>query len=137
MTMTQIRVGDALPPRSFTIDRAQLVRYAEASGDFNPIHLDERTAVAAGLPGVVAHGMLTMALAGLVVTEWAGDQGALTEYAVRFVRPVVVPADRPAMVEVSGMVSEVLPDRQVRIELEVRCEGEQVLGRARAVARLG
>ena len=84
-------VGDQLPAQDFPIGRADLVRYAGASGDFNPIHWNERFAKAVGLPDVIAHGMFTMAAAIRVVTDWAGDPGAVVEYGVRFTRPVVVP----------------------------------------------
>ena len=83
-------VGDALPTQEFPIRRADLVRYAGASGDFNPIHWNERFAKSVGLPDVIAHGMLTMAAAVRVVTDWCGDPGAVVEYNVRFTRPVVV-----------------------------------------------
>ena len=95
--------GDALPPLSATVTRADLVRYAGASGDFNPIHWNERFAREVGLPDVIAHGMLTMALAGRVVTDWVGDPGAVLEYGARFTRPVVVPDDgEGATVEVTA-----------------------------------
>ena len=81
-------VGDALPALSLRVTRAELVRYAGASGDFNPIHWNERFAVGVGLPNVIAHGMLTMALAGRLVTHWIGDPGAVVGYAARFTRPV-------------------------------------------------
>ena len=91
------------------------MRYAGASGDFNVIHWNERVARAVGLPDVIAHGMLTMAHAGRVVTDWAGDPGAVVEYGVRFTKPVVVPDDDAgATVTVSGTVAEKLDDRRVR-----------------------
>ncbi|MDP9429815.1 MAG: MaoC family dehydratase N-terminal domain-containing protein, partial [Actinomycetota bacterium] len=86
-------VGTELPEQTYPVIRADLVRYAGASGDFNPIHWNERVATEVGLPGVIAHGMLTMALAARAVTAWAGDPAALVEYHVRFGRPVVVPDD--------------------------------------------
>src|SRR3954447_11609309 len=88
-----VDVGTELPEQVFRVTRADLVRYAGASGDFNPIHWNDRTATSVGLPGVIAHGMLTMALAGRIVTDWVGDPGAVTEFGVRFTRPVVVPDD--------------------------------------------
>ena len=95
-------------PQTYRVTRADLVRYAGASGDFNPIHWSDRTAVAVGLPGVIAHGMFTMALAGRAVTAWAGDPGAVVEYGVRFTRPVVVPDDdEGAEVVVTGAVRSV------------------------------
>jgi acyl dehydratase len=133
--------GDSLPPLTLQITRADLVRYAGASGDFNPIHWSDRVATEVGLPGVIAHGMLTMALAGRLVTQWTGDPGAVRSYGVRFTRPVVVPDDdKGATVEISGTVSEVLdgPDgaRTARIAITARFEGRTVLGRATAEVAL-
>src|SRR3954467_13444436 len=91
--MSEVAVGPELPEQPFPVTRADLVRYAGASGDFNPIHWNERVATSVGLPDVIAHGMLTMALAARVVTAWAGDPGALVEYQVRFGRPVRGPDD--------------------------------------------
>ena len=122
-----------LPP----VTRLQLIKYAGASGDFNPIHTIDEAAEQAGLPGVIAHGMLTMAVAIRVVTDWVGDPGALVEYGVRFTRPVVVPDDdKGAVVEVSGAVAEKLADSQVRVELTATSDGKTVLGKAFAVVRL-
>ena len=113
------------------------MRYAGASGDFNVIHWNERVAKAVGLPDVIAHGMLTMAEAGRLVTDWCGDPGAVVEYGVRFTRPVVVPDDdEGAVVEVSGAVAEKLDDRKVRVDLTATSEGKTVLGKAFAVVRL-
>lgn len=81
------------PAKTFRVTRADLVRYAGASGDFNPIHWSDRFATKVGLPGVIAHGMFTMALVGRAITEWAGSPDAVVEYGVRFTRPVVVPDD--------------------------------------------
>ena len=132
-----VQVGAALPERSFPVRRADLVRYAGASGDFNPIHWDERVARSVGLPDVIAHGMLTMALAAQVLTDWAGDPGAVVEYGVRFARPVVVPSGADAAVLlVSARVAEKLPHRRVRVELTATSAGEKVLGQARAVVQL-
>ena len=89
--LRRVEVGAVLPAQEFPITRADLVRYAGASGDFNPIHWNERFATEVGLPNVIAHGMFTMASAIRVVTDWAGDPGAVVEYGVRFTRPVVVP----------------------------------------------
>jgi acyl dehydratase len=119
------------------VTRRDLVRYAGASGDFNVIHWNERVAKSVGLPNVIAHGMLTMALAGRFVTEWAGDPGAVTEFAVRFSSPVVVPDDdKGATVEIAGTVAEKLPLNEVRVEITARSEGAKVLTRAHAVVRL-
>ena len=115
-----------------------LVRYAGASGDFNPIHWNERFATSVGLPDVIAHGMFTMAEAVRVVTDWAGDPGAVEDYGVRFTRPVVVPDDGTgATMEVTGKVTEKLEGNRVQVELSARSDGQTVLARARAVVRLG
>ena len=133
-----VTVGDQLPPVAYPLKRADLVRYAGASGDFNPIHWNERFAVGVGLPNVIAHGMLTMATAVRLVTEWCGDPGAVVSYGVRFTKPVVVPDDGVgAVVEVSGVVAAKDEDtRTVRIDLTASSAGEKVLGRAQAVVRL-
>jgi acyl dehydratase len=133
-----VEVGTELPSQTFAIDRATLVRYAGASGDFNVIHWNERVATAVGLPNVIAHGMLTMALAGRVVTDWVGDPGAVVEYGVRFTRPVVVPDDDAgATIEVTGRVSRKDEDGIAQVTLTVRYEGATVLGKAQALVRLG
>ncbi len=119
--------------------RDRLVRYAGASGDFNPIHWNERFAKEVGLPDVIAHGMFTMAEAARVVTDWAGDPGALVEYFVRFTKPVVVPDDgEGALIEVAAKVAAKLDDeaRTVRVDLTVTSAGQKVLGMSRAVVEL-
>ena len=117
--------------------RADLVRYAGASGDFNPIHWNDRVATTVGLPGVIAHGMFTMALAGRAVTSWTGDPAAVVEYDVRFTRPVVVPDDDEGTeVIVRGKVGALLDDGLARIDLTVTSAGEKVLSLARATVRL-
>jgi acyl dehydratase len=132
-----VEVGTALPTKTYPIQRINLVMYAGASGDFNVIHWNERIATAVGLPNVIAHGMLTMAEAGRLVTDWCGDPGAVVEYGVRFTRPVVVPDDDVgAVVEVSGAVAEKLEGSKVRVELTATSEGKTVLGKAFAVVRL-
>ena len=132
-----VEVGDALPPQTFPIRRADLVRYAGASGDFNVIHWNERTARSVGLPDVIAHGMFTMALAARVVTDWAGDPARVVEYGVRFTRPVPVPDDDDgADVEVTGKVAAKLDDGRVRVDLTATHQGAKVLGRAQAVVAL-
>jgi acyl dehydratase len=132
-----VAVGDALPGLTAQLQRADLVRYAGASGDFNPIHWNERFATEVGLPDVIAHGMLTMATAARVVTDWVGDPGRVLEYGVRFTRPVVVPDDdKGATVEVTGTVTEKLDDRRVRVTLTTTFAGATVLGKAVAVVRL-
>jgi acyl dehydratase len=125
-----------LEPHRFTVTRADLVRYAGASGDFNPIHWSDRVASSVGLPGVIAHGMLTMALAGRAVEDWAGGRDRVVEYAVRFSRPVVVPDDdRGVDLEVSGEVKDTSDDGLTRIDITCTCQGEKVLGSARALVR--
>jgi len=130
-------VGTAIPPRQYQVARRDLVRYAGASGDFNVIHWNERIARSVGLPNVIAHGMLTMALAGRFLTEWAGDPGAVTEFGVRFSAPVVVPDDdKGAIVEVAGTVTEKLDGHRVAVDVTATADGTKVLTRARAVVRL-
>jgi acyl dehydratase len=132
-----VAVGTELPAQTFTVDRASLVRYAGASGDFNVIHWNERVATAVGLPNVIAHGMLTMALGGRVVTDWVGDPGAVVDYGVRFTRPVVVPDDDSgATIEVTGKVSRKDENGIAQVTLTVRYEGATVLGKAQALVRL-
>ena len=134
---TDVVVGTELPERVFRVTRADLVRYAGASGDFNPIHWNDRFATDVGLPGVIAHGMFTMGLASRAVTGWAGDPGAVVEYHVRFGRPVVVPDDEAgAEVTVRGKVGALLEDGRVRVDLTVTTDGEKVLSLARAIVRL-
>ncbi|MGC4794778.1 MaoC family dehydratase [Micromonospora saelicesensis] len=125
-----------LPAQTFQVTRADLVRYAGASGDFNPIHWSDRVATKVGLPGVIAHGMFTMALVGRAVTEWAGSPDAVVEYGVRFTRPVVVPDDdQGTEVEVTARVREVTEDGLTRLEVTATCLGEKVLSQARATIR--
>jgi acyl dehydratase len=130
-------MSEQLPVQEFRITRADLVRYAGASGDFNPIHWSERTAVKVGLPGVIAHGMLTMALVGRAVVAWAGAPDAVIEYGVRFTRPVVVPDDdEGTVIEVAGIVKDAAAgDGLIRIEVTATCHGEKILAQARAVIR--
>jgi acyl dehydratase len=130
-------VGTELPDQVFRITRADLVRYAGASGDFNPIHWSDRVATSVGLPGVIAHGMFTMGIAARAVTGWTGDPAALAEYHVRFGRPVVVPDDEQgAEVTVRGKVGALLDDGRARVDLTVTSDGEKVLSLARAIIRL-
>ncbi|MCJ1679363.1 MaoC family dehydratase [Streptomyces sp. APSN-46.1] len=132
-----VEVGTELPPGSFPVTRATLVRYAGASGDFNPIHWNEKFAKEVGLPDVIAHGMFTMAEAIRVVTDWVGDPGAVVEYGVRFTKPVVVPNDeRGAVIEVSAKVAVKLDDNRVRVDLTAKSADQKVLGMSRAVVQL-
>jgi acyl dehydratase len=133
-----VPVGTELPEQTTRVTRADLVRYAGASGDFNVIHWNERVAREVGLPGVIAHGMLTAGIAVRAVTAWVGDPGAVVDYHVRFSRPVVVPDDDAgAEVTVRGRVAAVLDDDRVRVDLTVTSGGEKVLSLARAVVALG
>jgi acyl dehydratase len=133
----ETQAGTEIPPRQYRVTRLDLVRYAGASGDFNVIHWNERIARAVGLPDVIAHGMLTMALAGRFLAEWAGDPGAVTEFGVRFSAPVVVPDDdKGATVEVAGTVTGKLEGNRVAVDVTARSDGTKVLTRARAVVRL-
>jgi acyl dehydratase len=127
--------GAALAAQTYRVTRADLVRYAGASGDYNPIHWSDRIATSVGLPSVIAHGMYTMALAGRAIVTWTGDPAAVVEYGVRFARPVVVPdTDDGTTVTVSGSVREVV-DGVAQIDLTVTCDGEKVLAQARARVR--
>jgi len=129
--------GDELPPLEVRLRRADLVRYAGAALDFNPIHWNEKVASDVGLPGVIAHGMLTMALAGRLVTNWTGDPGAVVEYGARFIRPVIVPNDADgALVELTGKVKEVRDDGTARVDITAKFDGKAVLGKAVAIVRL-
>jgi acyl dehydratase len=138
----EVQVGDALPGQTFQVTRADLVRYCGASGDFNTIHWSERIAREVGLPGVIAHGMFTMATAVRVVTDWCGDPGAIVQYGVRFTKPVPVDDERGATLEVSAVVAtKDEAARTVRVDLTATTPGADgasvgVLGRARAVVRL-
>jgi acyl dehydratase len=136
MADAELVVGSELPSREFRVTRADLVRYAGASGDFNPIHWSDRIAKDVGLPTVIGHGMLTMALAGRLLTDWAQDPGAVVEYGARFSRPVVVPDDADGVVvTVSGVVTGVRDDGLVDVELTVKVDEQKVLTQARAVVR--
>ncbi|WHM37198.1 MaoC family dehydratase [Streptomyces sp. BPTC-684] len=134
-----VETGTELPAQSFPVSRATLVQYAGASGDFNPIHWNEKFAKEVGLPDVIAHGMFTMASAIRVVTDWVGDPAAVVEYGVRFTKPVVVPNDEAgALVEVSAKVAAKLDDeaKTVRVDLTAMSAGQKVLGMSRAVVAL-
>jgi acyl dehydratase len=136
-SFAEVEVGTELPAREFPIQRANLVQYAGASGDFNPIHWNERVATSVGLPNVIAHGMLTMATAGRVVTDWAGDPGRVLSYGVRFSAPVVVPDDDTgATLTVAGTVEEKNDDGTVVVGLTATVAGDKVLMGAKALVRL-
>lgn len=137
INFADLEVGTVIPGQSFPLQRADLVRYAGASGDFNPIHWSQETAVGVGLPNVIAHGMLTMATAVRVVTDWIGDPGAVIEYGVRFTRPVVVELGSPSELGVTGAVRSLDPESSTAVlDLTVTVGGETVLSRSRVTVRL-
>ncbi|WP_141015353.1 MaoC/PaaZ C-terminal domain-containing protein [Nocardioides sambongensis] len=129
--MSDLIEGAALAPQTFAVTRADLVAYAAASGDHNPIHQDEEVAVAVGLPGVIAHGMYTMALVGNAIAVWT-DGAEVLELGCKFTQPVVVPVDGAAQVTVAGTVKSVA-DGRATLALEVTCDGTKVLGAPKAV----
>ena len=130
---TQLGAGEVLTPKTFTVTRADLVAYADASGDQNPIHQDEEVARSVGLPGVIAHGMYTLALVGRAVAEWTGG-AEVVDLGAKFTSPVVVPAEGGADVVVRGTVKSVA-DGLVTLALEVTCGDQKVLGMPKAVVR--
>jgi acyl dehydratase len=132
--MSALEPGTELPMQRYPVRRVDLVRYAGASGDFNPIHWSDRVATSVGLPGVIAHGMFTMALAARAVDGWA-DGGEVVELGCKFTNPVVVPDDDEGVeVEVAGTVKDVT-DGLATIALQVTCGGQKVLGMPKAVVR--
>jgi acyl dehydratase len=134
---TSWEAGAKLPVRDYAVTRSDLIRYAGASGDFNPIHWSDRVARSVGLPGVIAHGMFTMALAARALDDWAGSPGRVRELGAKFTNPVVVPDDDAgATVTVTGTVSD-LDDGRASVSLEVTSGGTKVLGTPRAVVDLG
>ncbi|AOS61407.1 MaoC family dehydratase [Actinoalloteichus hymeniacidonis] len=134
---TDVEVGQALPELRVPVHRVDLVRYAGASGDFNPIHWNERFAREVGLPDVIAHGMFTMAQGARLVADWAGDPGAVVEFGVRFTRPVVVPdTEEGGLIELSGKVTGRNEDGTLKVTVTARSQGQTVLGKAIAKVRL-
>jgi acyl dehydratase len=132
-----VEVGTELPAATYGVTRGQLVQYCGASGDFNLIHWNERFANAVGLPGVIAHGMFTMASAGRLVTDWVGDPGAVLEYGVRFSSMVPVPDDDTGTtLTVTGKVEEKLDGKRVKVSITARSGEAKVLSQARAVVQL-
>ena len=127
-----IEVGTVLPERIFEIDRELLVAYANASGDQNPIHQNEEFAQSVGLPNVIAHGMLTMALVGKYVTDWAGGSATVKEFGARFVKPVIVPAGEKVDLKVSATIAEINGDR-ISLTISATSAGIKVLGMTKAV----
>ncbi|PPI42080.1 MULTISPECIES: MaoC/PaaZ C-terminal domain-containing protein [unclassified Rathayibacter] len=135
--LAELSVGQVVAESRFPIDRGTLVRYAGASGDFNPIHYRDDVAAEVGLPGVLAHGMLTMGTAVQVVVDWVGDPGRVVDYQVRFTRPVVVDPRDGAAIDVVARIGAVSAEEGwVRVDLAVSVEGQSVLGKAQARVRL-
>ncbi|TNM36377.1 acyl dehydratase [Nocardioides albidus] len=132
--MTVLEPGSALEPLTYEITRADLVAYAGASGDHNPIHQDEEIARAVGLPGVIAHGMYTLALVGRAVATWT-DEAEVVELGAKFVAPVVVPADGSARITVEGTVGERNADGLVPLSLQITSDGTKVLGAPKVLVR--
>ncbi|MFF1530564.1 MaoC family dehydratase [Cellulomonas sp. NPDC058312] len=135
--LADLAVGQEVGRREIAVDRARLVRYAGASGDFNPIHWNERFATEVGLPGVIAHGMWTMGAAVGVVSDWLGDPGAVLDYQTRFARPVPVADPEGATVEVVATVGALDEEsRTARVDLMVTAAGTRVLAKAQVLVRL-
>ncbi|MEP6814118.1 MAG: MaoC/PaaZ C-terminal domain-containing protein [Marmoricola sp.] len=127
--------GAEVPTQTYRVTRADLVAYADASGDQNPIHQSDDVARTVGLPGVIAHGMYTLALAARAADTWAGEPGKIVELGAKFTRPVVVPDDAEGVeVTVAGVVKKV-EDDLTTLTLTVTCAGEKVLGMPTAVLR--
>jgi len=129
-----IEVGTVLPEQIFFIDRSMLKSYADASGDQNPIHQNEEFAISVGLPNVIAHGMLTMALVGKYVSDFASGAGQVLEFGARFTKPVIVPAGEKVDLTVSATVSEIV-DGKISLTLSATSAGVKVLGMAKAVVQ--
>ncbi|MBT1001141.1 MaoC family dehydratase [Paenarthrobacter sp. DKR-5] len=140
MVLSELSVGQQIGSRSIEVTRQDLVRYAGASGDFNPIHWNERFARMVELPGVIAHGMFTMGAAVQLVTDWAGDPGAVVDYQTRFTKPVTVEdvdGAVGAVIEVTGTIGAVNEDdATVRVDLAVTAGGQKVLVKAQALVRV-
>ncbi|MFM5952076.1 MAG: MaoC family dehydratase [Micrococcales bacterium] len=137
INISGLEVGQVIGSKEFLLTRDSLVRYAGASGDFNPIHYRDDFAQSVGLDGVLAHGMLTMGVAVQVVADWVVDPGKIIDYGVRFTKPVFVDAKDGAVVVVTGKVGSIDSEtNQVRIDLSVVFNETSVLGKAQAVVRL-
>jgi acyl dehydratase len=132
--MSKLEIGTELAPKTFNINRKLLVEYANASGDQNPIHQDEAFAKSVGLPDVIAHGMLTMALAGKYLSDISGSQSVI-EFSTKFIKPVVVPADTDVSLIISGKVTDVV-NGTAKIELLAMCDEIKVLGMAKGTVKL-
>jgi acyl dehydratase len=129
-------VGFELPAKEFKITRADLIKYAGASLDFNVIHWNERIAKSVGLPNVIAHGMLTMGKAIQIVTDWLDNPAKVVDYQVRFAAPVIVPDnEQGATLEITAKITENFGDK-IKIDIQARSEGAKVLGKAVAIVQL-
>lgn len=136
-TVESVAVGEEIPAVDYHLTRDTLVRYAGASGDFNPIHYRDDVAASVGLPGVLAHGMLTMGVAVQSTVNWIGDPGRIVDYQTRFTRPVVVDPAAGATLSVAGKVAQVDAENGVaRVDLTVTFNGDTVLGKAQVQVRL-
>lgn len=137
INIASLKVGQEIGSAEFQLTRDSLVRYAGASGDFNPIHYRDDIAQAVGLPGVLAHGMLTMGAAVQVAVNWVGDAGAVIDYQVRFTKPVLVDAKAGAKLLVTGKIAEIDTENKiVRIDLDARFNDQAVLGKAQVKVQL-
>jgi acyl dehydratase len=137
INIASLEVGQVIGTTEFLLTRDSLVRYAGASGDFNQIHYRDDVAAAVGLPGVLAHGMLTMGAAVQVAVDWVGNAGAIVDYQVRFTKPVVVDPINGAVLVVTGKVGEIDTENNVvRIDLDAVFEDTKVLGKAQARVQL-
>ena len=137
INLASLEIGQEIGTSEFLLTRDSLVRYAGASGDFNSIHYRDDVAKAVGLPGVLAHGMLTMGVAVQVVVDWVGNAGAIVDYQVRFTKPVVVDPVEGAVLVVTGKVGEIdAENKVVRIDLDAVFEDNKVLGKAQARVQL-
>ena len=137
INLASLEIGQEIGTTEFLLTRDSLVRYAGASGDFNQIHYRDDVAAAVGLPGVLAHGMLTMGVAVQVAVDWVGNAGAVVDYQVRFTKPVVVDPDNGAVLVVTGKIGEIDAENKiVRVDLEAVFDGTKVLGKAQARVQL-
>ena len=137
INLASLEIGQEIGSAEFHLTRDSLVRYAGASGDFNPIHYRDDIAQAVGLPGVLAHGMLTMGAAVQVAVNWVGDAGAVVDYQVRFTKPVLVDARSGAKLLVTGKIAEIDADNKiVRIDLDAKSNDQTVLGKAQVKVQL-
>jgi len=137
LSVKDVEVGQELPARTINISRARLVQYTGASLDRNRIHWDERFAKSVGLPDIIAHGMFTMGTVINVVSDWVGDAGRVVGYSTRFTKPVVVPYEGGADVDVTAVVTAVDPEtKRATVALTAKCGTDKVLGRAVAVVVL-